>query len=413
MTRPIAPPKRKNPLARTQRPLLPPSARSRTAHGLTLAAAEGRFALQRCEDCQAFLYPPRDTCPHCLSHALPFIDAPVGGTLVSSTTIRVTSDSYFRERMPWRQGIVAADCGPRIIASLHGECVEGARVTLSLRLDKAGQAVAFATPVEETPNMHDDPQWRELTADPKYRRVLITDGRNPVVPALARALLQAGAAHVFVGVAEGWKPFAGEAALRAVEGAQIVPLDLTDEQSVADLAADIGAKVDILVNTADHTRPVHVFDKGAARRLTETLDATLAGTMHLAHAFGPVMLARGADGTNAAVAWVNLLSIYALAAQPAFGALSVSHAACLSLSHWLRAELRAGGVRLMNVFSGPLDTEWYQTAPPPKVAPGQLAEAVVDGLRRGLEEIYVGDVAKDVRERLAANPKALEREGSL
>ena len=125
------------------------------------------------------------------------------------------------------------------------------------------------------------------------------------------------------------------------------------------------------------------------------------------------MLARGADGTNAAVAWVNLLSIYALAAQPAFGALSVSHAACLSLSHWLRAELRAGGVRLMNVFSGPLDTEWYQTAPPPKVAPGQLAEAVVDGLRRGLEEIYVGDVAKDVRERLAANPKALEREGSL
>lgn len=413
MTQPIAPPKHKHPLARTPRPLLPPSARSRTAHGLTLAAAEGRFALQRCEECHAFLYPPRDACPRCLSHDLPFIDAPVGGTLVAGTTIRVTSDTYFRERMPWRQGIIAADCGPSIIASLHGECVEGGRVRLSLQLDKAGQPLAFAIPIEETSNMRDDPQWRELTADPKHRRILITDGRNPVAPALANALLRAEASHVFVGVAEAWKPFAGEADLRAIEGVEIVPLDLTDEQSVDDLAADIGAKVDILVNTADHTRPVHIFDKGAARRLTETLDATLAGAMRLAHAFGPVMLARGADGTNSAVAWVNLLSVYALAAQPAFGAMSVSHAACLSLSHWLRTELRSGGVRLMNVFTGPLDTEWYQTVPPPKVAPGQLAEAVVDGLRRGLEEIYVGDAARDIHARLAANPKALEREGSL
>ena len=55
MTEPLVPPKRKNPLARTRRPLLPPSARSRTAHGLTRSAAEGRFQLQRCEECGRIL----------------------------------------------------------------------------------------------------------------------------------------------------------------------------------------------------------------------------------------------------------------------------------------------------------------------------------------------------------------------
>jgi hypothetical protein len=34
----------------------------------------------------------------------------------------------------------------------------------------------------------------------------------------------------------------------------------------------------------------------------------------------------------------------------------------------------------------------------------------VDALRRGIEEVYVGDVVEDVRVRLAVDPKALERE---
>jgi hypothetical protein len=48
--------------------------------------------------------------------------------------------------------------------------------------------------------------------------------------------------------------------------------------------------------------------------------------------------------------------------------------------------------------------------PPPKVAPKALADAIVDGLKRGLEDIYVGDVAKDLYARLLDNPKAVERE---
>jgi short-subunit dehydrogenase len=80
------------------------------------------------------------------------------------------------------------------------------------------------------------------------------------------------------------------------------------------------------------------------------------------------------------------------------------------LSHSLRAELRPGGVKVVNVFTGPLDIEWFQTVPPPKVAPRAVASAIVSALKRGLEDVFVGDVAEDIRQRLAANPKAVERE---
>jgi NAD(P)-dependent dehydrogenase (short-subunit alcohol dehydrogenase family)/uncharacterized OB-fold protein len=410
MTRPLAKPPRKNPLSRTKVPLLPPSVRSRRAQGLTLAAATGRFTLQCCAECGTYAYPPRDACPRCLSAALPFIDAPTGGTLLSETSIEVTIDPYFREHMPWRVGLVELDCGPSVVTHLHGDCAgAGSRVTLSLQLDKSGQAVFFAKPVSETPHMADDPLWREMTADPKHRRVLITDGRSPVVPALVTALKKAGASTIYVGVADRWKPFDEVKKLEAIDGVEIVDLDLTSEQSVQELAADIGAKVEILINAADHVRPAQLFDAGSANTVRDTMDHTVMGLMRLSQSFGPIMRARGADGV-AAAAWVNVLSVHALSSDPQFGVHSAAHAACLSLSQWLRTQLRPGGVRLINVFTGPLDTEWFQTVAPPKVAPKALADAVVDGLKRGLEDIYVGDVARDLYARLLDNPKAVEQE---
>ncbi|WP_080761263.1 Zn-ribbon domain-containing OB-fold protein [Rhizobium rhizogenes] len=173
MTRPLTKSPRKPPLSRAAVPLQPPSARSDKAQGLTLAAASGRFMLQCCAECGTYAYPPRDACPRCLSAALPFIDAPSGGMLLSETSIEVTSDPYFREHMPWRIGLVQLDCGPSVVTHLHGDCTgAGSRVTLSLQLDKSGQAVFFAKPASETSQMEDDPQWREIVADPKHRRQL-------------------------------------------------------------------------------------------------------------------------------------------------------------------------------------------------------------------------------------------------
>jgi short-subunit dehydrogenase len=142
----------------------------------------------------------------------------------------------------------------------------------------------------------------------------------------------------------------------------------------------------------------------------EEMDIRYLGLMRLAQAFGPVLRSRGADGVNSAAAFVNLLSVHALMNWPAYGSHSATEAACLSAAQCMRAELRPGGVKVLNMFFGPLETEWFQTVPPPKVMPAVLANAVIRALKQGVEDAFVGDVAEDIRQRLAVNPKALERE---
>src|SRR5439155_20808891 len=102
------------------------------------------------------------------------------GTLIAEMIVRTTIDPYFRERTPWRVGTVKLDVGPVVVAHLHGDAVEGGSVRLELKLDKSGSAAAFVLPEKDTENMADDPYLREMTCDPKFRRVLITDGRTTV-----------------------------------------------------------------------------------------------------------------------------------------------------------------------------------------------------------------------------------------
>jgi short-subunit dehydrogenase len=130
----------------------------------------------------------------------------------------------------------------------------------------------------------------------------------------------------------------------------------------------------------------------------------------LAQDFGPALKGRAADGANSAVAWVNLLSIYALSNYPPHGTFSASKAAALSLSQCLRAEMRPAGIRVINLFPGPIDDDWNQLMPPPKVTPSALAAAMVKALKDGVEDVYPGDVAAEWRARFRDSPKVLERE---
>ncbi|MEM7405184.1 MAG: SDR family NAD(P)-dependent oxidoreductase [Pseudomonadota bacterium] len=410
MTDPIQPPPRKDPQKRTRIPVRPPVERSRTGTQLSAFAAEGRFALQRCAACGQLQYPAREACARCLSMSLDWQDVDPVGDVIATTTVRTSTVVYFRERTPWRIGTVSLDAGPSIMCHLHGDCGPGDRVRLINRLDKAGHAALLALPLKDTAHMEDDELLRELTCDPKYRRVLITNGRSELGQALAKALSDAGASIVFVGEAESWRPYPGQEALRAIPKVEVLPMDVTDTDSLTELSGEIGGKVDILINNARYVRPGGIMDRHDVNFARDEMDVNYLGLMRLAQTFGPAMRARGADGVNSATAWVNLLSVYALSNLPQFGTFAASNAAALSLSQCLRAEMRSGGVRVLNVFSGPTEDAWHQPLPPPKVAPAALARAVVSALKDGLEEAYVGDVAKDLIDRWRASPKVLERE---
>jgi NAD(P)-dependent dehydrogenase (short-subunit alcohol dehydrogenase family)/uncharacterized OB-fold protein len=411
MIPPLAKPARKNPIVSTRQPLLPPWARSRAALGLTAAAALGRFDLQVCSDCGAVQYPPRETCHRCLGGVLRWREQSGTGELIAETTVRHSNDLFFRERAPWRLGMVRLDAGPTAVVHLHAGCSPApSRVRVGARLDKSGQGVLLAFPIDEVPNMADDRQLREMTCDPKFRHALVTDGKTSVGQATVRALIAAGAELVWVGYAEPWKKTPGFAALAQLPKAVPMPLDLTDSRSVKALAGEIGGKVDILVNTSEVHRGHGIASRSGIETARSEMDVNYFGLLRLAQEFGPVMRSRGADGQSSAAAWVNLLSIYALTNFPPHGTFSASKAAALSLSQCLRAEMRPGGVRVINVFPGPIDDEWNQLLPPPKLSAQALAAAVVNALKDGVEDVYPGDVAQEWLARWQENPKVLERE---
>ncbi|MBR0565389.1 SDR family NAD(P)-dependent oxidoreductase [Azoarcus sp. L1K30] len=410
MSAPLVKPKKKNPVERTRLPTRPPASRSRSAQGLTRAAAEGRFEMQVCSECNTLQYPAREVCCSCLSEHLQWKPVDNRGELIATTTLRHSNDLYFRERLPWRVGTVKMAAGPVVVAHIHEDCVADGPVRLALKLDRSGQAVLHALPEKDTPNMNDAAQLRESACDPKFRRVLVTDGKSAMGQAVAKAMLDAGASAVFLGDPTRWKTVAAFDTLAADPRVQIVELDVTDTDSVDRVAASIGGKVEILVNTASYLRDGGILGRKDVILARDAMEVNVLGLMRLAQAFGPGMCFRAADGTNSAVAWVNILSIHALAALPARGAWSASMAAALSAAQTLRAELGGAGVRVLNVFPGPIDEEWEQLTPPPKLAPSAVAKAIVKSLQDGVEDAYVGDIAEEIRERLRENHKAVERE---
>jgi len=401
-------PKRKNPVLRTRLPTLPPAARSRVALGLTAAAALGRFELQQCRDCGTVQYPPREACHKCLSVRLDWKPQPTGGELIAQTVLHHSNDLFFRERLPWRLGLVKLDCGPTVVAHLHAGALEKVRVRAML--DRAGQAVIVALPQKENGDMADDRQLREFSCDPRNRKVLVTDGKTAVGQALVQGFAKSGAEIIWVGYAEPWKKFAGFDELEKIPQVTLVPLDVTDSKNVKELAAEIAGKVDIVVSNAEHHRTFGISNRQGVETARAEMDVNYLGLLRLAQEFGPAMRSRGADGAASAVAWVNLLSVYALANFPPHGTFSASKAAAHSLAQCLRAEMRPAGVRVVNVFPGPIDDEWNQLLPPPKIAPAALAKSIVAALREGIEDVYPGDVAQEWLERWRDNPKALERE---
>ena len=430
MTMPLMKPKRKNPVRRTPQMNLPPWGRSRVAMGLTVAAAEGRFELQVCEDCGALQYPPREACHVCVSPRLKWREQSGSGTLLASTTLHHSNDLFFRERLPWRLGLVQLDAGPTLMVHLHGDVracgshgdvqacgshcdanQAGQRVNVDARLDRAGRAVVIGFPAMETSHMSDDKMLREMTSDPKFRKVLVTDAMTGVGQALVRALVKAGADIVWAGHAEPWKRHgSGLDDIAALPQVSLVPLDLTNGRSVAALAGEIGGKVDIVINNAEVHRTFGIAARRGLDAAQAEMDINYFGALRLAQEFGPALKGRAADGAAHATAWVNLLAIYALANFPPHGTFSASKAAAHSLAQCQRAEMRPAGIRVVNVFPGPIDDEWNQNLPPPKLSPDALASAVVKALRDGVEDVYPGDVAQEWLERWRDNPKVLERE---
>ena len=378
-----------------RRPDLPPRARGRSARGLTSAAAVGRFMLPVCAACGTVHYPPRPVCGICLADTLTWREVAAGGRVLATTELSHSLEPYFRDRLPWPIASIKLDAGPVALAHLAPGLAAEARVTLVNRLDRGGEAVLVALSQDKTQE-----EW--TMADPNReiagRTVLVTGANGGIGRALLAALVEGGAARILAGVR-------APGALGKVDAKiEELVIDVTDHVSVAAALKDPGDAVDILINNAGVNRTEGLLDADSMAAAEAEMAVNYFGPLRMVRALAPAMRRRGSGVV------VNMLTILSHANLPAIGSYCASKAAALSLTQGVRAELAPWGVRVIGVFPGAVDTEMSRDFPPPKMAPTAIAQAVVAAIRDGIEDVYPGRVAADLRDGLREDPKLVERE---
>lgn len=118
-----------------------PPMREMAAH-----AAAGKLALQRCADCGAHQYPPRELCASCLSDCLEWrVTDREPGEVLATTTLHHSHDVAFRTRLPLAIALVRLQCGP-IIVCFAPDAAPGQRVQVTVALDVQGRPILTACP---------------------------------------------------------------------------------------------------------------------------------------------------------------------------------------------------------------------------------------------------------------------------
>jgi NAD(P)-dependent dehydrogenase (short-subunit alcohol dehydrogenase family) len=235
----------------------------------------------------------------------------------------------------------------------------------------------------------------------KGRVALVTGANRGIGRSLVDALLARGAGKVY---AAARKPEA-VADLAATDGGRVVPLrlDITNAADVQRAAAHAD-DVDLLINNAGVVG--HFFggfeDPSWIDAARQEFETNLLGTLRVSQAFAPV-LARQGGGTL-----VNVSSVAGLVGMAAALTYSSSKAALHFLTQSTRQVLRHQGTFVVGVYPGPVDTDMAAQLTFPKVTAASVADAILDGLEHGLEEIYPDPFARDYGETYAVNPKGLE-----
>ena len=146
------------------------------------------------------------------------------------------------------------------------------------------------------------------------------------------------------------KPGCGVAA--AIDGTAVI-CDVTDATAVDELAAQVGPRLDVLVNNAGGalgTDPVVAADPDHWRTM---YDANVIGTMQVTKALAPALIASGA-GTIVNIGSVAGHSVY----EGGGGYVAAKHALA-AVTETLRLELNGRPVRVTEIAPGMVRTEEF------------------------------------------------------
>jgi NAD(P)-dependent dehydrogenase (short-subunit alcohol dehydrogenase family) len=226
------------------------------------------------------------------------------------------------------------------------------------------------------------------------KAVLVTGANRGIGQALVEEALSRGARRVYAGTRQ---PLA-----HPDERVTPLRLDVTNPGQIQAAAESVDA-LDVLVNNAG----IWLYDDLSDRVMLEQhLAVNFFGPWGVTQAFLPLL-------TRSRGAIVNNVSLMALAALPLTPAYSASKAAAFSLTQSLRALLASQGVRVHAVLTGPVDTDMTRGFDIPKAAPESVAQAILDGVEQGEEDIFPDPVSASMAEGWRSGvAKAFERQNA-
>lgn len=88
--------------------------------------------LQRCDDCDTWIYYPRTRCSACLSEALSWHDVSGEGVIYTYTVTHQPTSPHFADELPQRLAVVELDEGVRLTSTLTN--VEDVEIAVGMRV---------------------------------------------------------------------------------------------------------------------------------------------------------------------------------------------------------------------------------------------------------------------------------------
>lgn len=214
--------------------------------------------------------------------------------------------------------------------------------------------------------------------------VLLTGANGGIGRAFVKALLDRGAAKIYLGV----RNLASVQDLVAASDRLVaVELDLAHSDQIASIAS-VTPDINLLINnagTAAFSGALSASDTSGARA---EMEVNYFGVLALSQAL------RDTPAFRAGGAIVNILSVLSHITLPVAGTYSASKAAALHLTRTLRAELRSRGVTVLAVLPAQTDTAMGAALPEPKLTPQQVAAGALDALAEGLDGVFPGELSQ-------------------
>jgi len=209
----------------------------------------------------------------------------------------------------------------------------------------------------------------------------VTGASSGIGAATARELAAAGY-HVFCAArrVERLEPLAGEI------GGTAVRCDVTDPASVAELAAQVGPRLDALVNNAGAAFGLDPVESADPEHWRAMYDLNVLGTLHVTQALLPALRTSG-DGVI-----VNLGSIAGRTVYEGGAGYTAAKHGLAVMTETMRLELVGSPVRISEVAPGMVRTEEFGLVR--FGGDAARAEAVYAGVR---EPLVAQDVAEAVR----------------